>query len=185
MINDFFNNDIHKLVFRENKNKTEIFIGEYQKNLKINYTKTATIYTNLANTYFSKKDLNQAFCFYEKSLNIRVKTLGENDLQTANSYHDLGYFYLFSGECTLAKDFFEKAVNIKQKLSANTLSLANSYSHLGLCCYYVFDYSNAHIYLTKAIKIKENILDTDDIGLLTLKKNLAEVKKKYFHNSST
>jgi len=158
----------------------------YEQTLKITKSITdkdslylASIYNALGNLHFLKENFKETHSFYSKALNIREEQLGEMHTLTAKSNYELGYFYAFSQEYSLALPFFEKALKCRVELyRLSHPETANSYNSLAMCQYHLFQYEEAYKNLQEAIKIQKIILPKNDIGLLSSKKNLKEIKKE-------
>ena len=72
--------------------------------------------------------------FYQKCLNIRLKTLGAEHPSVATSYNNIGLSLNRKGEYDKALDFYQKCLDIRLKtLGAEHPSVATSYFDLGQC----------------------------------------------------
>ncbi len=58
----------------------------------------------------------KALEYFEKSLKIKQKLLGEEYLATAASYNNMGIVYRSMSEYPKALEYFEKTIKIQQKL---------------------------------------------------------------------
>ena len=60
-------------------------------------------------------EYQEAIVFYEKSLEIKKKTLAPNDPDLAASYNNIGLVYFNMGEYPKALSSYEKALAIRQQ----------------------------------------------------------------------
>ena len=54
------------------------------------------------------KPKGKALEYCEKSLAIRIQTLGENHPDVARSYNNIGLTYINKGDCNKALEYYEK-----------------------------------------------------------------------------
>ncbi|CAF3383621.1 unnamed protein product [Rotaria socialis] len=74
----------------------------------------------------------QAVTFYEKSLEIKRKTLPEDDVSLAPTYGNIGLVYDNMGEYSKALEYYEKSLKIKEiSLPPTHPNLAASYNNIG------------------------------------------------------
>ncbi|CAF1400381.1 unnamed protein product, partial [Rotaria magnacalcarata] len=74
----------------------------------------------------------EAVKFYEKSLEIKRKTLPENDASLAPTYSNIGLVYDNMGEYSKALEFHEKSLKIREvSLPPTHPDLASSYNNIG------------------------------------------------------
>ncbi|CAF1381680.1 unnamed protein product, partial [Rotaria magnacalcarata] len=74
----------------------------------------------------------EAVKFYEKSLEIKRKTLPEDDASLAPTYSNIGQVYDNMGEYSKALEYYEKANKINlQSLPANHPHIASDYNNIG------------------------------------------------------
>ncbi|CAF4970370.1 unnamed protein product, partial [Rotaria magnacalcarata] len=75
----------------------------------------------------------EAVKFYEKSLEIKRKTLPDDDASLAPTYSAIGIVYNNMGEYTRALKFYKKANKINlQSLPPNHPHIASDYNNIGL-----------------------------------------------------
>ncbi|CAF4778629.1 unnamed protein product, partial [Rotaria socialis] len=117
------------------------------------------IYHQLGLLSAGQDQYTDAATFYEKSLEIKQKTLPEDHLSLATSYNNLGGVYQKKGEYLKAHEFYEKALHIKMKtVDANDLACATSYNNIGSVYYDMADYSKTIELYNKALQIFETHL---------------------------
>jgi tetratricopeptide (TPR) repeat protein len=101
----------------------------------------------------------EAITFYEKSLEIKKKTLPPNHPDLASSYNNIGNVYYNMGEYSKALSSHEKALEIKQQsLPPNHPDLAMSYNNIGEVYRNMGEYSKALSSYEKALEIKQQSL---------------------------
>ncbi|CAF2024013.1 unnamed protein product [Rotaria magnacalcarata] len=98
----------------------------------------------------------EAVKFYEKSLEIKRKTLPENDASLASTHSNIGLAYNNMGEYWKAREFYEKSNKILEiSLPPNHPNLATSYNNIGLVYKNMNEYSKALEFYEKSLKIRE------------------------------
>jgi tetratricopeptide (TPR) repeat protein len=119
----------------------------------------APIYNQLGLSMYKQKDYKQALTYYEKSLEIKQKTLPANHINLAHSYSNIGSVYVDLGDFSKALSSYEKALHIKQQsLPPNHADLAASYNNIGLVYDNMGDNSKALSFYEKALEIKQQSL---------------------------
>jgi tetratricopeptide (TPR) repeat protein len=117
------------------------------------------IYHQLGLFKYEQGEYQEAITFYEKSLEIREKTLPPNHPDLAASYNNIGLVYDSMREYSKALSYYEKALEIKQQsLPPNYPSLANSYNNIGNVYYNMGEYSKALSFYEKALEIRQQSL---------------------------
>jgi tetratricopeptide (TPR) repeat protein len=118
-----------------------------------------SIYYNLGWIKNDQGNYTEAIKYYEKSLEIREKTLPANHPHLATSYNNIGAVYVNMGEYSRALSYYEKALEIKQKtLPANHPHLASSYNNIGGVYDKMGEYSKALSSHEKALEILQKTL---------------------------
>ncbi|CAF1418187.1 unnamed protein product [Adineta steineri] len=121
-------------------------------------------------------DYKKAIWYYEKSLEIKEKTLSSNHPSLATSYNSIGAVYKNMGEYSKALSYYEKALEIREKsLPSNHPHLATSYSNIGLVYKNMGEYSKALSYYEKALEIEEKSLPSNHPDLATSYNNIGNV----------
>jgi tetratricopeptide (TPR) repeat protein len=121
-------------------------------------------------------DYEKALCYYEKSLEIRRKTLPPNHPDLATSYNNIGSVYRNMGEYSKALSFYEKDLEICQKsLLPNHLNLALSYNNIGGVYLNMGEYSKALSFHGKSLEIYEKTLPPNHPDLATSYSNIGGV----------
>ena len=150
----------------------------------------AYLYYMLGMTKDGQGEYAEAIEFYEKSLEIAIKTLPPNHLNLANSHSNIGQVYNNMGEYSKALSYFEKALEMKQKtLPPNHPALATSYNSIGQVYDSMGEYSKALSYYEKDLEISKKTLPPNhpdlaasygNIGLLY--NNMGEYSKALSYN---
>jgi uncharacterized membrane protein/Flp pilus assembly protein TadD len=102
----------------------------------------ATILNNIANVYYSKRELDKALSYYEKSLNLKA-----NEKDKASTYNNIANIYSVKGDYQKAIQYLQKAIEIDEKYGnyhgvfIDKLNLGETYRRIK-------DYENAEKYLS-------------------------------------
>ncbi|CAM2726950.1 unnamed protein product [Rotaria socialis] len=116
----------------------------------------AYIYHELGRVKKGQGEYQEAVKFYEKSLDIKRKTLPEDDVSLADTYGNIGAVYDSMGEYSKALEYYEKANKIFEiSLPPTHPDLAISYNNIGRVYDNMGEYSKALEYYEKANKILE------------------------------
>ena len=124
-----------------------------------------------------KGDLPSAITFYQKALEIQLKSLLPTDLlDLATTYSNIGSVHDSMGDYTMALIFYQKALGIKQKsLPPDNISLATTYNNIALAYDSMNDYPTALFYYQKALRIQQDSLPSNHPSLATTYNNLGKV----------
>lgn len=116
---------------------------------------------------------DQGLLFYEKSLSIKQKQLGEDHPSVATLLNNIGLTWVYKGELVKALEYYQRALNLKLKhLGTLHPSLATTYSNLGAVWKKKGNYENALSYYHKSIDIKLKALGADNPSLATVYNNI-------------
>ncbi|CAF1358544.1 unnamed protein product [Adineta steineri] len=119
----------------------------------------ADIYHQFGSIKYGQKNYQEALTFYEKSLDIRQKTLPPNHPNLAKSYNNIGVVHNSMGNYPEAISYYEKDLEISQQLlPLNHADLAKSYNNIGLVHSKMDNYSKALSSYEKALEIKQQSL---------------------------
>ncbi|CAF5221597.1 unnamed protein product, partial [Rotaria magnacalcarata] len=111
----------------------------------------AYIYHELGRVRKGQGEYPEAVKFYEKSLEIKRKTLSEDDVSLADTYGNIGIVYKNMGEYSKALEYYEKANKIFEiSLSPTHPDLATSYNNIGSVYDSMGEYSKALQYYEKS-----------------------------------
>ena len=162
------------------KSLIEKALAAIPDHLPKDYVHYGSFYNSLGQCYNSLGDLQKAIDFYEKDLNIRIKTYGEKNSRLFYPFHNLGSVCVANEEYEKAISYFQKAYEAHStsfdEVHPNTPffyeSIANAYLKLN-------DLINAEKYYNKTAEIyfaldnKEN----DD-------RNIYNMGKLYYHQGN-
>ncbi|CAF3804796.1 unnamed protein product [Adineta steineri] len=139
----------------------------------------ALYYNNLGVVKDHQGDYEKAVDYYEKALEIKIKTLPANHPDLAISYSNIGSVYVHMGVYSKALSFYEKALAIYIKtLPANHFLLATSYSNIGGVYREMEECSKSLPFLKKALEIREKTLPANHPSLAISYNNIGSV---YIH----
>ncbi|CAF2060552.1 unnamed protein product [Rotaria magnacalcarata] len=130
----------------------------YQELLKSASTDSerAHIYHMLGMLKDDQGKYQEAVKFYEKSLEIKRKTLPEDDASLAPTYSNIGEVYRNMGEYSRALEYYEKSLKIIEiSLHPTHPDLASSYNNIGEVYRNMGEYSKALEFYEKSNKILE------------------------------
>jgi tetratricopeptide (TPR) repeat protein len=134
------------------------------------------IYYYLGWIKYDQGKYTEAITYYEKSLEIRQKTLPANHLNLAGSYNNIGIVYNNMGEYSKALSSHETALEIRQKtLPANHPDLATFYNNIGEVYRNMGEYSKTLSYYEKALEIDQKTLPANHPSLATSYNNIGGV----------
>jgi tetratricopeptide (TPR) repeat protein len=136
----------------------------------------APIYHQLGKTKYDQGEYQEAITFYEKSLEIKEKTLPPNHLNLAPSYNNIGLVYFNMGDYSKAFSSYKKALEIQQRsLPPNHPSLAMSYNNIGVVYRNMGDYSKALSSHEKALAVRQQSLPPNHPNLAISYNNIGNV----------
>jgi tetratricopeptide (TPR) repeat protein len=132
----------------------------------------AYIYHQLGCVHNEKNNLDQAFQYFQQSLDIKAKYLPEeyNDPQLADTYSNLGSIYHAQGKLDDALDYFNRALQTKDQRI-----LASIYNNIGMVLKRQEQFSNALEYFEKSLEIDLNSLPPTHPDLATTYSNIGRV----------
>lgn len=147
----------------------EINLPEFgEQHLDVAYT-----YNNLGVAYQSRGDAMVALSYHEKSLEIRQKLLGENEL-VAQSLNNLGIVYRVLGDYDNSRMYYERSLALTIKTSGlNDFETARAHNNLGIINTKIGDFFKAIVHLEQALSIKTQLLGTDHYEVAVNLNNLA------------
>ena len=115
----------------------------------------ATSYNNLGMAYDAKGAYDTAIEYYNKSLSIKLKTLGGDHPSVATSYNNLGGAYHNKGAYDTAIEYYNKSLSISLKtLGGDHPDVATSYNNLGMAYRAKGAYDTAIEYYNKSLTIR-------------------------------
>ncbi|CAF2028837.1 unnamed protein product [Rotaria magnacalcarata] len=146
----------------------------------------AFIYHQLGVMKNSQGKYPEAIKFYEKSLEIKRKTLPEDHSSLATSYNNIGLVHKNMGEYSEALEYYEKSIENKEiYLPPTHPDFAQSYNNIGTTYYGMGDYSKALEYYEKDLEITKKVLPLTHPNLATSYNNIGRVHKDMSECSKT
>ncbi|CAH3130946.1 unnamed protein product, partial [Pocillopora meandrina] len=139
----------------------------------------AAVYGHVGNVHEKLGDLSQAKDYQDRTLAIRLKTLGPDHVDVANSYNNLGIVHKKLGDLSQAKDYHDLALAIHlKKLGPDHVEVASSYNSLGIVHKKLGDLSQAKDYHDRALAIRLKKLGPDHVDVPISYNSLGIVHKK-------
>ncbi|CAF3363082.1 unnamed protein product, partial [Rotaria socialis] len=136
----------------------------------------AHIYHMLGMMKNNQGEYQQAVTFYEKSLEIKRKTLPKDHASLAPTYSNIGAVYKNMGEYSKALEYYEKSHQILEiSLPPTHPDLAISYNNIGGVYDSMGEYSKALEYYEKSLKIRKISLPPTHPNLATSYNNIGPV----------
>lgn len=120
------------------------------------------IYNNISLVHFKLSEIEKALQFADKSLELKCRLYGEDDLKTVLSYINIGYFYQATKKTKLALETLQNALEICEKnKDIEEIFTAVVYRALGQCYFGlgnepkgICNYSKANIIYKKFLHNK-------------------------------
>ncbi len=128
---------------------------DIEKNKLKNEEKTADTYNTIGRVYDNLGNYEKALEFYNKSLDINLKTIGEIHSETATTYNNIGRVYYALGNYEKALEFYNKSLDITLKTIGEIhSSTAITYDNIGQVYYALGNYEKALEFYNKSLDIK-------------------------------
>ena len=117
----------------------------------------------IANRYFLLADslkesarYDEAFKYFNKSLEMRKQVFGASHPEVADVYNGIGRTQISVGEYDLALESMRKALDIFEGTTDSRLG--DTYNNIGVVYHYKADYQQALVYYDEALKNREKVL---------------------------
>ena len=131
-------------------------------------------FNNIGELYFSKGEFDISLNFFQKCLEIGLKTLGEEHRDVANSYNSIGLVLEKKTEYDKAIKFYQKCLEIYLKILGETdPDVAETYNNIGLAFSGKGDNDKALVYFQKALEIQLKTFGEDHPFVLNSYTNIA------------
>ncbi|CAF4972402.1 unnamed protein product, partial [Rotaria magnacalcarata] len=141
-----------------------------------NHNDRAHNYHMLGMLKFEQGEYKEAALFYEKSLEVKRKTLPQDHSSLATTYSNIGGLYGTIGDYSKALEYYNKAYKIQETvLPPNHSDLAFSCNNIALLYKDMGDYSKALEFYNKAHTIKEIAMPPNHPSLATSYSNIGAV----------
>ena len=119
------------------------------------FSEDADLADNLGGVSLKFAQYDLALEWYQKCLDIYLKTLGAEHPDVATSYNNVGEIWKFKGEYDKALGFFQKCLDIQLKtLGDEHPDVAISYYNIGSICYSKGQYDKALGFYQKCLDIQ-------------------------------
>jgi len=116
---------------------------------------------------------DQGLMFYEKSLAIKQKQLGEEHPSVASLLNNIGLAHVYKGELDIGLEHYHRALALKLKqLGPSHSSLSPTYNNMGAVWRKKGNYEEALSYYQKSIEIKSKALGKDNPSLASVYNNI-------------
>ena len=135
------------------------------------------IYNELGLNYDTKGDLDNAFFYYSKSLNL-VKKLGNRKME-ASALNNIAVIFYRKGDLNRALEYFKESLNLK----TDEKDKATTYHNIGSIYNKKEDYNKAIEYYKKALDIYERYGEYKESGSTMLDLGNTYRKIKDFENA--
>ncbi|CAH3152958.1 unnamed protein product [Porites lobata] len=123
-------------------------------------------------------EFNVAKTYLENSLAVRIRLLGDQNVDVASGYNDLALVYKALGDFERAKEYQQRALAIKlKKLGAEHVSVATSYGNLASIHKDLGDLEQAKEYQQRGLAIFLKKLGAEHVSVATSYGNLASIHK--------
>jgi len=125
------------------------------------------IYTKLAFLYLERSNVNLSYSYFDKALNLRMNSEGEESRSVIKAYINLGYFKDEMNYYDEAIEYYTKAWHLTNKISSdeNDPLLAIIFNNLALCYANENDFEKAIIYLKKTLAMDIVLYGNDHIDV--------------------
>ncbi|CAF1382657.1 unnamed protein product [Didymodactylos carnosus] len=150
-----------------------------------NEKELAHIYHQIGRIKDEKGDYDQAFTFYQKTLEIKQNDLSSNQRDLADIYTDIGVVYKNIGDYVSALSFYQKSLEIDKKcVPIHHRDLATIHSNIGGVYLNMGDYSSALSFYEQTLEIEQQSLPDNHPSLATTFSNIGLVYDKIGDDSN-
>ena len=137
----------------------------------------AHCYHNLGHIALEKEDYQSSLRYFEKSLQIKLRSLQSDHPDLAETYNSMGVLYRKKGQYDMALQSYNKALTIFQRTSNENdqIEIAKCFNNIGNIYQLQKSYLDALHYYQMALNIQERHLPKDHPDLGSLYSNIAGV----------
>jgi tetratricopeptide (TPR) repeat protein len=115
----------------------------------------ATYYSSIGLAWHYKDENEKALEFYQQSLEIRLKTLGNQHPDVATSYNNIGSVWNSKGEYDKALEYHHQCLDIRLKtLGDQHPEVVNSYNNIGVVWDNKGEYDKALEYYQQSLDVR-------------------------------
>ncbi|CAH3152946.1 unnamed protein product [Porites lobata] len=134
--------------------------------------------SNLGNICKMHCEFNVAEKYLKSSLAVRIRLLGDQNVDVASGYNDLALVYKALGDPEQAKEYHQRGLAIQlKKLGAEHVSVATSYGNLATIHHDLGDLEQAKEYQQRGLAIELKKLGAEHVSVATSYGNLASIHK--------
>ncbi|CAM4803195.1 unnamed protein product [Rotaria magnacalcarata] len=131
-----------------------------------------------------RKEKKKALAMFEKALEIRKKTLVDNDIRIANVMNNIGSIYNDWGEYSRALQYYNQALTIFENLKIENSSFkANVFKNIGIAYERQKQYKTALEYYTRVSKIYFQCLPVQHPYCAHIATQIAQLSEKILDSS--
>ncbi|WP_346881869.1 CHAT domain-containing tetratricopeptide repeat protein [uncultured Algibacter sp.] len=153
---------------------SSIFKNNKDGQISLSYT---YMYFGIVYHYIGEND--KALKYFNKSIDIRIKFLGESNSLLVNNYINLGAIYSLKNNFIKAKFFYEKALNIIMNIyGQNHYNISTLYTNMGESFVLMNEYDTALKYTKKALNNQLNIFKKDNPEIANVYSKIAHIYQK-------
>ena len=141
-----------------------------------NQGEKSRVFHELGAIKYNQGKYTEALEYYEKSIEIKKKTLPANHPSLAASYNNIGLVYYNMGEYSKALEYYEKSLEIRKKtLPTSHPHLATCYNNIGNVYGSMGEYSKTLEYYEKSLEIRKKTLSAYHPSLAISYDNIGSV----------
>ena len=137
-----------------NNEQAQEYLFKIEENIDL-FIDDEAILDRYGNVFRKFGQYEKALSFYQKCLNIELKTLGDEHPDVATSYNNIGSIWDSKGEYDKALGFYQKCLDIRLKtLGDEHPDVATSYNNIGLTWDSKGEYDKALGFYQKCLDIR-------------------------------
>lgn len=126
----------------------------------------------------NQRSYDEAFEYYQRSLDMRQNTLDRNDPDLAETYYEMGSLYDHKGEFSKALDFYNKSIQTWRNITpTNHSKLASIYTSTGTVHMNINEYSKGLEYYKNSLKHEQKSLPLNYSKLASAYSNIGIIYK--------
>ncbi len=163
-------------------NDAEKYYRRYLNQLPSNHPHISNCYNALGKVTDAKGDYDSSLNWYNKSLEIDMKTLEPDHLNVAATHNSIAIVHSKKGDYTRALESYEKALMILQKAHGEDHPrVAECFNNIGGIYENEKNYSKALEYHQKALVIRQKHLPADHPHLASSYSNIGNIDRHLGH----
>ncbi|CAJ1964987.1 unnamed protein product [Cylindrotheca closterium] len=171
-------------LFREYLCEYDWSLRAYAKLLNIRLRKhngpndaaVASTFKEMAQVLQHQRRLEDSISFFQQSLDIQKRVLGEDHLEVANTLSSMAAVLRFQGKIDEAMDVLQQGLTLKkQALGEEHISVANTYNTIGGVYFNKRELDKAMKYFQRSLEIYMNVIGEDHKFIANTFNNIALV----------